>query len=439
MESIIKSIANRFIQAVATVVVCLTISQNSLGANRCQNVFSQFETTTSNKQLKPDDLDFIRDWGTRLLKDDDPTFNDKDYLALLTQLGRPGAVGMDFRWRGLHDDIFDRWTNYWSISSIRSEHVDGPKVLRFTNSGTDANNALYEFAEHAFKVRTGLTAKRAHLLYFKNSYSGVHGRSAEISSRYEPDPNIQREFEIPSPQIKDFSKAELRRVRNIEDEALAYIRNQVARNELEIGGIFIEPIPAAKGVFFYSPSFLRRLRALADELRVPIFADEVLTGGGRTGKFWAFQHYRGFTPDMITFGKGLMVSGVAEIRRFTGDPNSIRYGEEAVWKWPKFYDNTSRANALTILQSSQVLKTIHERGQINEVNKIGPYFISKLKVRVKRNGGNSDNIRGAGLLIYGPWDDIGNSIPKNLKTYLGRMTPNLSLTREEVDAIMASP
>ncbi|MFN7824040.1 MAG: aminotransferase class III-fold pyridoxal phosphate-dependent enzyme [Pseudobdellovibrionaceae bacterium] len=50
----------------------------------------------------------------------------------------------------------------------------------------------------------------------------------------------------------------------------------------------------AKGVYFYRPQFLIKVQALAEKYQVHIFADEILTGGGRTGKFFAFQHNEGF-------------------------------------------------------------------------------------------------------------------------------------------------
>jgi acetylornithine/succinyldiaminopimelate/putrescine aminotransferase len=390
-----------------------------------------------------DRADMLRDWGTRLLAHNDPAFTDPEYLKEIQGTIRPGAVGMDSRWRGTHDTRIDKFTMQMQV--LQSAHV-----IRFANSGTDANNVLFEFAEHAYRKRTGKNAKRINLLYFQDPYGGVHGRISEISIRYDKDSEISKKFEIPTPHLKAFKAlgSEVAFIEKKENEALNFIRNRINNTRLEIGGIFIEPISASHGVWMYRPEFMKRLRALADELEVPIFADEVLTGGGRTGKFWAYEHYPGFEPDLITFGKGMGVSGVAAITRYDIEKQTLWNNAER-WKFEysgrgqsgRIYDNTSLANPLALVQSGQVLSRIHSGRLVENAESIGSYLIQRIKLKAERVGLPTSQIRGVGMLI-----DLGRELATSqqqakifsrpIKSYVGRLTPVLTLSKQEVDELI---
>ncbi len=406
--------------------------------NRCGNYFGSYSR---------DQVDFIRDWGVRLLKDNDAAFTSREYLKELIWASRPGVVS-----------YFEEGTPYYSeytrlfhvfTKLIRQQTYQSAMeydVMRFTQSGTDANNALYQYAEWAFKKRTGQTAKRANLLFFKGAYGGTHGRIAEIGIRYGL-PSA-KEFMIPTPHAEKFSPTEgkeLDYILKLEDEAIDFIRQQTAKLDLEIGGIFIEPIAAFGNVYVYRPEFMKRLRELADDLRVPIFADEILTGGGRTGKFWAFQHYPGFEPDIITFGKGLGISGIIDTNRIwhhegISEPN-FYWPQWRSWAHPNnsnypdyILDNTSRANPLTLVQANQILRRIIEGRLVENAQVVGDYFVEQLIKRAEAKR-LDHNIHGVGMLI-----SVGNKTEKLTRApihhYMGRWMPPISTTKEDVDSIL---
>lgn len=390
-----------------------------------------------------DRADMLRDWGTRLLAHNDPAFSDPEYLKEIQDTIRPGMVGMDSRWPGTHDTRINKFT-------MQMQVLQSAQVIRFTNSGTDANNTLFEFAEHAYRKRTGKKANRVNLLYFQDPYGGVHGRISEISIRYDKDLEISKKFEIPTPHLKTFEAAgsEVASIEKKENEALNFIRSRINNTRLEIGGIFVEPISASHGVLMYRPEFMKRLRALADELGVPIFADEVLTGGGRTGKFWAYEHYPDFQPDLITFGKGIGVSGVASIRRFDIEKQTLwdnaerwQFGYSGRGPGGQIYDNTSLANPLALVQSGQILNRINGGRLVKNAESIGSYLIQRIKLKAERVGLPTAQMSGVGLLV-----DLGQELASPqlqakifsypIKSYNGRLTPVLTLSKREVDELI---
>src|SRR5205085_2573279 len=72
----------------------------------------------------------------------------------------------------------------------------------------------------------------------------------------------------------------------------------------EVAAIFVEPVQGEGGYLPAPPEFLRELRAICDRHGILLVADEVQSGAGRTGKWWAIEH-SGVKPDIITIAKGI--------------------------------------------------------------------------------------------------------------------------------------
>jgi adenosylmethionine-8-amino-7-oxononanoate aminotransferase len=90
-----------------------------------------------------------------------------------------------------------------------------------------------------------------------------------------------------------------------EREALAGIARTLGSDGGEIAGLIVEPlVQGAGGMRFHSPNFLAKLCDLFRERGIPVIFDEVMTGFGRTGSFFAYQQ-TGFIPDMICLSKGI--------------------------------------------------------------------------------------------------------------------------------------
>jgi adenosylmethionine---8-amino-7-oxononanoate aminotransferase len=118
--------------------------------------------------------------------------------------------------------------------------------------------------------------------------TGMHHLFGDVLSRQYFVPSPQAAFDQPCPESE-----------------LAEIGDLISENHREIAAVIVEPVvQGAGGMNFYSPDYLRKLRALCDAFDVLLIFDEIATGFGRTGKLFALEH-AGVEPDLLCLGKSL--------------------------------------------------------------------------------------------------------------------------------------
>lgn len=111
--------------------------------------------------------------------------------------------------------------------------------------------------------------------------------------------------------------------------ALGFVTDTIERaerTEYPIGAVIIEPIQGRGGINVPPPTFLQGLRAICDGRRVLLIADEIYTGVGRTGRWFACEH-AGIVPDLLTIGKGL--TGSLPLSAVLGAPTVMRAWPES--------------------------------------------------------------------------------------------------------------
>lgn len=104
------------------------------------------------------------------------------------------------------------------------------------------------------------------------------------------------------------------------ETALAEVSRLIAENSgtpAAIGAVIVEPVQGRGGIVVPPPDFLPRLRQLCDEHDLPLIFDEVYTGFGRTGRWFACEHW-GVTPDLMAVGKAL--TGMLPLSAAIGTP-----------------------------------------------------------------------------------------------------------------------
>ncbi len=167
--------------------------------------------------------------------------------------------------------------------------------------------------------------------------------------------------------------------------------------ELEGGGdqvaaMILEPVVGANGVIVPPPEYLPRIRRICDKHGVLLIADEVMTGFGRTGKWFAVDHWD-VVPDLMTLAKGLTGAyvplGAAVARKEIGD----RFKEQ-------FFSHgaTYAGHALGCAAANAVIPIYEEDGLIENSATLGAYLLESARDLAERHPCVGD-VRGLGLFV----------------------------------------
>jgi 4-aminobutyrate aminotransferase len=157
----------------------------------------------------------------------------------------------------------------------------------------------------------------------------------------------------------------------------------------DIAAILVEPVQGEGGYIVPPASFMVGLRAICDEYSILLIADEVQSGFGRTGRFFAMEHF-GVTPDIMTIAKGiasgLPLSGVAARRAI-------------MERWhPGSHGGTYGGNAVACAAAVATIQAIREERMVENAARLGDVLKSEL-VAVQRRHPAIGDVRGLGLMV----------------------------------------
>lgn len=167
---------------------------------------------------------------------------------------------------------------------------------------------------------------------------------------------------------------------------------EAARGALgpDVAGFIVEPIQGEGGVNVPAADYLPGLRKACHEAGALLILDEIQTGIGRTGRWFALEH-SGVVPDILTVGKGL--GG--------GVPIAAFLGTEAVMETVQLGDHggTYAGNLLCCRAAATVLRVIEEEGLVQRADALGERIRDRLRELAGRFGDRVEEVRGLGLLI----------------------------------------
>ena len=282
-------------------------------------------------------------------------------------------------------------------------------ALFLCNSGAEAN-------ENAFKLAAYKTGKSKILAFSK----AFHGRTAGAVACSDK-PSIRSPFCFPDDSVC----------------FLPFEDSEAVEKELKSGdyaAVIIEGIQGVGGIVTPSAAFMQTLHRLCNQYQVPLILDEIQSGYGRTGAFFAHQHY-GIEADLITVAKGMgngfPVGGVLISPDFTP-----RHGQ---------LGTTFGGNHLACAAALAVLEVMEQESLITNAQKIGDYLFEQLSGVSKGISG----LRGKGLMIgfeSGPeYPGLRNDLIYKEHCFTGasgsntiRLLPPLCLTMAESKQFMTS-
>ena len=265
--------------------------------------------------------------------------------------------------------------------------MKGPHRVYYGNSGAEA-------VECAFKLARYHT-KRQHVIAF---YGAFHGRTMGALSLTASKPQQRRRF---SPLIPGVTHVRYPYAyRGCDggpqaEEAFAlgcarFIEDKLFKTTLapeEVAAIFVEPIQGEGGYVPAPPIFLQELRRICDKYGILLVADEVQSGAGRSGQWWAIQD-SGVEPDIITSAKGIA----------SGMPLGVCISKAEVMDWlPGSHASTFGGNPVSIAAALATMDILEREGIANAA-KIGGQMLDRLRTWLSKHP-NVGDVRGRGLMI----------------------------------------
>jgi len=160
----------------------------------------------------------------------------------------------------------------------------------------------------------------------------------------------------------------------------------------EIAAIIVEPIQGTAGNVIPPDGFLRAIQSVARDHGALLFADEMITGFGRTGSMWGTDH-DGVVPDIMTVGKGVgggfPLAGVVSTDTLTSSKP---------WSNPSFSSSSYGGNPLASAAGLAALEIILKEDLVEHSNRVGAVMLTELH-RLKEKYRTVGEVRGRGLLL----------------------------------------
>ena len=313
----------------------------------------------------------------------------------------------------------------------------------FIEGGTlGVENALK--AAFDWKVRKNLSKGKAELgskiIHFRNAFHGRSGYTLSLTNTEEQKIKYFPKFDWPridSPAIRFPLEENLDSLIEEEKKSVDQIKKAISDYPDNIAAIIIESIQSEGGDNHFRGEFLAELRTIADESELMLIFDEVQTGVGLTGKFWAYEHL-GVKPDMIAFGKKMQVCGFLSSTR-------IDDIEENVFKSSGRLNSTFGGNLVDMARTTIYLEIIRDEGLLEKAEVTGRHLLYRIEALQDEFSGFVSNARGRGLLCafdLPTSDDRNKLIEKimdNGALILGcgeksiRFRPSLNISTDNID------
>jgi 4-aminobutyrate aminotransferase len=265
--------------------------------------------------------------------------------------------------------------------------MPGPHRFFYGNSGAEAVECALKLARY----HTG----RQHIISF---FGAFHGRTMGALSLTGSKPQQKRRFAPLVPGVTHIRYPYTYRGCTggpQEQEAFSldcarYLEEKLFKTILppeEVAAVFIEPIQGEGGYVVAPDNFLRELRAICSRHGILLVADEVQSGAGRTGKWWAIEH-SGVEPDIVCMAKGIA----------SGMPLGVCMSRAEIMNWvPGSHASTFGGNPISIAAALATIDVLEREGIANAAQ-VGGKMLERLRGWTETHPLVGE-VRGRGLMI----------------------------------------
>ena len=383
------------------------VSTNTVDPKRVKNLLSEHLLT---KGMMPMVLDMEASQGVRL-------HDKKSGRSLIDLFGfyASNPLGMNHpkmtRDEGFMERLVDAALNKVTNSDVMTGHmarfvdtfdrVGIPEYLPYTFFISGGALAVENALKTAFdwKVRKnhekGYRREVGHqVLHLDQAFHGRTGYTMSLTNTADPRKTMYfPKFDWPriaNPEIHfPLDGEEVDRVAAEEQKALDQAKRYFHEREDQIAAVILEPIQGEGGDNHFRPSFLKRLKTLAHENDALLVFDEVQSGVGITGEFWAHQAL-GVKPDIMAFGKKSQVCGILAGRK-------LDEVDDHVFETPSRINSTWGGNIVDMVRFDRILEIMEEERLVEHAGTVGEHLQSRLH-ELANSFPAVTNVRGRGLM-----------------------------------------
>jgi len=256
----------------------------------------------------------------------------------------------------------------------------------FATGGAEANEA-------AFKIARMYTGKNKII----SRYRSYHGSTtAAIGATGDPrrwamEPGGKGSGFVFAPETNCFNCPIKHSYPSCNIACADYIEHMI-RNESDVAAIILEPVVGTNGILVPPPEYFPRIREICDRYGVLLIGDEVMTGWGRTGKWFAEQHW-GVTPDILVTAKGI-TSAYVPLGLCATTTKIADYFEDHYFS----HGHTYEAHPMTLGPAVATIEEMQRLKLVERAASLEPYVREKLEALKARHSSIGD-VRGLGLFF----------------------------------------
>ncbi len=250
-----------------------------------------------------------------------------------------------------------------------------------------------------WKVRKNLAAGKGEkgykVIHLKQAFHGRTGYTLSLTNTF--DPNKTKYFpkfdwpRVTNPKITFPLQGEnLERVKELERKSIEEIKKAIEENPDDIAAFIMEPIQGEGGDNHFRKEYIQEVQRICRENDIMFIMDEVQSGVGITGKWWAHEHFD-VQPDIMSFGKKMQVCGI-----MVGE--KVDEVEDNVFHVPSRINSTWGGNIVDMVRATRILEIIKEDKLVENAANMGVVLMKTLHELEEKYPEKVNNVRGLGLM-----------------------------------------
>jgi taurine---2-oxoglutarate transaminase len=271
------------------------------------------------------------------------------------------------------------------LSQLLTEVLpEGLTKYFFTTSGTEANEAAFKIAR-MFTGKTKIIAR----------YRSYHGSTmASIAATGDPrrwavEPGGKGQGVIFAPEVNCYKCPIGHSYPGCGIACAKYVEHMI-RNESDVAAVLVEPVVGTNGVLVPPPEYMPMLREICNRHGVLLIADEVMTGWGRTGEWFAMNHW-GVKPDILVTAKGI-TSAYVPLGLCATTGEIAAYFDDHYFA----HGHTYEAHPLTLKPAVATIQEMRRLGLVERAREMGAWLEPKLRALQAKHPSVGE-VRGLGL------------------------------------------